>query len=210
MMKDKNKRATLIAITGGIASGKSAVSAWLEEHGSNVVYSDKIGHEVLKMPKVEETLIAKFGKDILADNKISRKKLAKLVFSKPDNLLFLNNLTHPLIREQMQKIADNCEDDILFFEIPLLYEDGLSDKFDYVINVFSTEDVKIARIKERDNLDEEAAKMRIKAQLPDYIKFERADISLLNNGSLEDLYRQLENIKDYFTKLPQKKIKRMV
>jgi dephospho-CoA kinase len=52
--------------------------------------------------------------------------------------------------------------------------------------------------------------MRIKAQLPDYIKFERADINLLNNGSLEDLYRQLENIKDYFTKLPQKKIKRMV
>ncbi len=209
-MGNKNKRATLIAITGGIASGKSAVSAWLEKHGNKVIYSDKLGHEALKMPKVEEQLITKFGEEILEDGKISRQKLAKLVFSDPDNLLFLNNLTHPLIRKKMQDIADNSDEDILFYEIPLLYENGLADKFDYVINVFSTEDVKIARIKERDGLDEEAAKLRIKAQLPDHIKLERADINLLNNGSLEELYRQLENIRDYFIKLPKKEIERLV
>ncbi len=209
-MGNKNKRATLIAITGGIASGKSAVSAWLEKHGNKVIYSDKLGHEALKMPKVEEQLITKFGEEILEDGKISRQKLAKLVFSDPDNLLFLNNLTHPLIRKKMQDIADNSDEDILFYEIPLLYENGLADKFDYVINVFSTEDVKIARIKERDGLDEEAAKLRIKAQLPDHIKLDRADINLLNNGSLEELYRQLENIRDYFIKLPKKEIERLV
>ncbi len=209
-MGNKNKRATLIAITGGIASGKSAASAWLEKHGNKVIYSDKLGHEALKMPKVEEQLITKFGEEILEDGKISRQKLAKLVFSDPDNLLFLNNLTHPLIRKKMQDIADNSDEDILFYEIPLLYENGLADKFDYVINVFSTEDVKIARIKERDGLDEEAAKLRIKAQLPDHIKLERADINLLNNGSLEELYRQLENIRDYFIKLPKKEIERLV
>ena len=209
-MGNKNKRATLIAITGGIASGKSAVSAWLEKHGNKVIYSDKLGHEALKMPKVEEQLITKFGEEILEDGKISRQKLAKLVFSNPDNLLFLNNLTHPLIRKKMQDIADNSDEDILFYEIPLLYENGLADKFDYVINVFSTEDVKIARIKERDGLDEEAAKLRIKAQLPDHIKLDRADINLLNNGSLEELYRQLENIRDYFIKLPKKEIERLV
>ena len=209
-MQNKRKRATLIAITGGIASGKSAVSLWLEKQGYHVVYSDKLGHQVLQLPEIEQKLLEKFGDEILQDGKISRAKLAELVFSDPENLLFLNQLTHPRIRQQMQELADNCSGDILFFEIPLLYENNLAERFDYVINVYCSQETQLARLKERDDLDATAALQRIKAQLPDFIKYERADINLQNNSSRKELYRQLTNIEKYLTRLPQKRVERMI
>ncbi|MFO7895445.1 MAG: dephospho-CoA kinase [Candidatus Cloacimonadales bacterium] len=208
-MQNKRKRATLIAITGGIASGKSVVSAWLEKEGYSVIYSDKLGHQVLQMPKIEQKLLQKFGKQILQDGKISRAKLAEVVFSDPDYLLFLNKLTHPEIRQKMQELADNSRAEILFFEIPLLYENNLAAKFDYVINVYCSAENKLARLKKRDDLEQAAAQKRIKSQLPDYIKYERADINLQNNSSRAELYRQLASIEKYLRRLPQKPIERM-
>jgi len=208
--KMEKNRATLIAITGGIASGKSAVSGWLENHDYCVIYSDKLGHEILQETEVVKILSEKFGEQILENGQIFRPKLGKVVFGNEDNLLFLNNLIHPLIRQKMQDFADNFSGELLFYEIPLLYENGLADKFDQVINVYCSEETKIARMKQRDGLDEDSAKTRIKSQLPDYIKKERADINLQNNGSLEELLRQLENIGKYLDKLPQKDLTRMI
>lgn len=207
---ERFKRPTMIAITGGIASGKSAVSAWLAKQGYQVVYSDQIGHAVLQERDVIEKLVNKFGSEILENGQISRINLGEKVFGNMANLTFLNSLTHPKIRAEMQKIADNSENEIIFYEIPLLYENGLADKFDQVINVFCPEKTKFARLKDHDNLDEAEAKKRIKSQLPDSIKKDRADINIDNNSTLEELYRQLEAINIYLPKLPKKDITRMV
>ncbi|MCK4957532.1 MAG: dephospho-CoA kinase [Candidatus Cloacimonetes bacterium] len=199
-------RPLLIAITGGIASGKSLVSHWFEERGFAVVYADIIGHNILEKSQVINSLYEKFGSEIIAEGKISRKKLGEFVFADAEKLRFLNNLMHPLIRAEMKAIAENSSEKYLFYEIPLLFENGLADKFDLIINVFTDKETKIARMKVRDGIDKKSAEQRIAAQMPDYLKKERADINIENNSEVENVFRQLEAMEIYLPKFKKKEI----
>ena len=203
-------RPLLVAITGGIASGKSVVSKWFEKKGQRVIYSDVLGHKVLEDEKVIALLSEKFGVEIILDGKIDRKILGKVVFGNSENLKFLNKIMHPKIRFQMKKIAENSSKKYLFYEIPLLYEDNLADKFDLVINVFSSKSTKIKRMQERDDINLEDAEKRIASQLPDYLKKEKADINIINDSDLENVFRQLEAIIKYLPKFKKKNVKEMV
>lgn len=100
----QNNRPLLIGLTGGIASGKSTVSKWFEETGRKVVYSDKLGHEVLKEKTVLNILIKKFGESIILNGKINREELGNIVFSDKNRLNTLNKILHPIIRKKCRKL----------------------------------------------------------------------------------------------------------
>ena len=202
-------RPFLIAITGGICSGKSTVSDWFAKRGFPVFFADKIGHQILEDSEIIAILRKKFGDEILKNGKIDRKKLGEKVFGNQKNLDFLNRLLHPRIRLEMQKIIDSflSKTGFLIFEIPLLFENGLEEAFDLIINVYADERTQKDRLKKRDGLSDAEAEKRISAQMSADKKKKKADVNIVNNGSIESLYLQLENLLNTFNSLKYKKIK---
>ena len=219
-MKQSN-RPFLIAVTGGIASGKTLVSKWFEEKGYKVVYADKIGHKYLDDEEVINKLTEKFGEDILENDKINREQLGQIVFGSKEKLYFLNQLLHPKIRKEMQKIIDEyeelntsskdlCQVPILIFEIPLLFENKLEKAFDLVLNISSEKSIQIRRIIKKKKISEKRAKQIIDSQMSDFEKQKLADVNIENNLSLENLYEKLENQLQIIKKMKPGNMKRLI
>ncbi len=199
-------RPLIIAITGGIASGKSTVSRWFIDHGYTVHNADKIGHNLLLDEAIISKLSEKFGSVILTNNKIDREKLGKSIFANPTRLEFLNNLMHPAIRKKMLDIIETSSQKYLFFEIPLLFEGNLQDSFDLVINVHTTLQNQISRLVHRDSFSKEEANQRISSQLSSSERVILAEINVDNNHHLSNLYLQLEKILAKLPKCPHKDV----
>ncbi len=206
----KQKRPFLIAITGSIASGKSTVSQWFADKGYEVFYADRIGHEILKNSGIISNLIDEFGNEIIKFGKIDRRRLGEIVFEDPGKLSFLNKLLHPKIRMKMQKIIDNSDSKILFFEIPLLLENGLERGLDLVVNVSVKKENQIQRLRNRDGISKEKALKKISAQMPAEEKQKKADVNIFNNNGFDELYSQLEKFRESLNDFPLKKICRMI
>jgi len=192
-MKQEN-RPFLIAITGGIASGKSTVSGWFEKQGFTVHYADKIGHELLNDVKVLKTLNELFGPEILIDGIIDREKLGNYVFSNPNSLKKLNSVLHPAIRRRMQDLIEQSKEKIIFFEIPLLFEGGLETSFDLVVNVHVSLENQIKRLIIRNKFTRLQAENRINSQLATENKIALADVNVDNNKTTLQLRNQLERL----------------
>lgn len=204
-MKQAN-RPFLIAITGGIASGKSTVSHWFEEQGFLVYYADEIGHEMLQNSELMTQLVSEFGTEILTNGLIDRAKLASFVFANPKKLKVLNSILHPAIRTRMQEIINLSTSDKLFFEIPLLFEGGLEKSFDLVINVYLNLEMQIERLVKRNHFSRTEAKKRINSQLPVEVKIEKADVNIDNNGNVNQLCNQLNNFLKILSSYPPKEV----
>ncbi len=201
------ERPLLVALTGSIASGKSLVSEWFRKRKYQVISSDKIGHEVLQDSQVKEILRDRYGNRIINAGIIDRKQLGSIIFADPREKDFLNNLTHPLILERLQKIIDTSLEEIIIFEIPLLFENNLETCFDLIITVSASVELRRGRIIERDLLSSTEAELRIGSQMEDELKVQNADISIENNSSIEDLYRQLEKVDSIIKRSNRKTVK---
>lgn len=204
MKPNKQDSPLLIAITGNIASGKTYAGNFFKKFGYKVVNSDKIGHDILKKSQIITKIEKLFGSRIIKNKKVDRKKLGKIVFNSPDKLKKLNKLIHPLIRKQLQKIIDNCQQSILFIEIPLLFENHLETAFDYVINISVDKQTQIERLKKHNNLNKTEIHKKINAQLPNSVKNEKADFILENNTSFAQFNMALKN---FIKKIPNLKKK---
>lgn len=204
------KRPFLIALTGGIASGKTTVSKWFENKDFKVYYADKIGHTFLNDKDIISKLVKRFGNNILSDNKIDRKKLGNIVFNSKEDLYFLNQLLHPKIRKETQRIIDNSIKDYLIFEIPLLFENRIEKAFDLTINISADQENQIERLKNNYGFPLKEIKQRMKAQMSDFDKQKLADINISNNSTIEELYGNLENIIPLIKKMKYKEVERLV
>lgn len=187
----------LVGLTGGIASGKSTVSAMLAERGAEVIDADHIARQVVMpgMPawcKIREH----FGPGVLfPDGSIDRQALADIVFGDPAKLALLNEITHP---EIFKRIADRLEavhdrDVIVVLDAALLIETGLAQRVDVLVVTHSPQEVQIERLTGK-GMTPEHARARIAAQLPDEQKLAKADMVIENNGSLEDLGKRVEEL----------------
>jgi dephospho-CoA kinase len=187
----------LVGLTGGIASGKSTVSAMLAERGAEIIDADHIARQVV-MPgnpawcKIRDH----FGPGVLfPDGSIDRQALADIVFGDPAKLTVLNEITHP---EIFARIADRLEahhdqDVVVVLDAALLIEAGLGDGVDVVIVTHSPREIQVERLTGK-GLGEKDASSRIAAQLEPEKRLARADIVIDNSGSLEDLGRQVDKI----------------
>lgn len=186
----------IVAVTGGIGSGKSCVTAELKRLGADVIDADKIGHLIMEpnMPAYDK-IIEKFGNDILADDLyIDRKKLGQIVFSDKGKLEALNEITHKYIYDEIKRRADQSDKEVVCVEIPLLFNEECPLDLDMIIGVLADKDIRIDRIIKRDKTTKEEAESRIKSQLPDEVIKSKSDVVLYNNGDIDDLNAQIKRL----------------
>ncbi len=185
----------LIALTGGIGSGKSRAAAILEEFGAHSISADTLAREVLERGEDGyNEVVAYFGDEILNEGQIDRKKLAEIVFNESKQLEVLESITHPLIRAKfVSQTRGLPENSVVVYEIPLLAESISRQKqldFDHVIVLESETETRVARLIER-GLSAKEAQLRIANQHSDEQRKKIATHLIYNEGSLEELTNAL-------------------
>jgi dephospho-CoA kinase len=188
----------VLGITGGIATGKTTVTAMFAELGTETISADEIAREVLAPgTEASEEAINRFGPSILSsDGSIDRRALGEIVFRDPDALQSLNAITHPHIiaalKDRIQRFRESPKGPhVLAAEIPLLVECNLIDLVDKVVVVSAEQETQIHRLTTRGLFISEALQ-RISAQVPIDEKLALADWVIRTDGSLEDTRRQVQ------------------
>lgn len=191
----------VIGLTGSIASGKSTVSNYLKRRNFLVYDADEIAKEIVNNQDVIEEIKSIFGTVVFdSNNNLDRRKMKKIVFNDEDKRKILNAIIHPRVYKYFQDVREKKSENLIFFDVPLLYESGIEKLCDKVILIVADDEKKIERIIKRDNLDVELAKKIIFSQMPDTEKKKKADIIIENNGSIEELLEQLERLCDFLWK----------
>ncbi len=178
-----------IAITGGIGSGKSTAGKIISELGFKVYDADSIYNDLIKDEKIALLLSAAIGVDLKAckDGKKSfdKEAVANKVFSDENSLKVLNKLSHELVYNEIEKICcSNIDEDILFFEIPLLFESEKDNEFDYVIVIMRNKQTRIESVMQRNNLTQKQVIDRMRNQI-DYDNLTRLKHTFIYNDSDE-------------------------
>jgi dephospho-CoA kinase len=199
-MTKQRSRYLKIGLTGGIGSGKSTVAGRFEALGARVYHADEISRRALDPGAVcYDRVVSLFGQQIVRpDGTIDRRKLGEIVFADEQKRMLLNEIIHPYVIETMfsqleQDFAGEV-DGIAVFEVPLLFESGLNARMDRNIVVSSTEENRIRRVMERDHLPREHVLSRMYAQMPEEEKRLLADYILDNDGTVEDLFSQADEL----------------
>jgi dephospho-CoA kinase len=188
----------VLGLTGGIGSGKSMVASMFAQLGADVIDADQLARDVVEpgQPALVEIATA-FGRDVLlADGRLDRGKLGRIIFADPVARGKLNAITHPRIRERIDAeiAARGSRPGVLVVDIPLLYENDRTRTVETVIVVWVDSKTQLRRLNERNGLTEEEARQRIAAQMPLDEKRARADVVIDNSGSRENTRRQVEAI----------------
>ena len=172
-----------IAITGGIGCGKSTLMKLLKEQFSHIPQfsMDSLAHEALATPEVQQYCLEQF-------QSTNRKDIGIIIFDPKHkfDMAFLEFKIYPIIFEKLQLIFQ--QNDKCFIEVPLLYEKGFQNFFDKTIVVSSPEDIRIERIKKRDNRSEEQIQQIFKKQLPQHIKEQLADFLFINDNQSNNFF----------------------
>jgi dephospho-CoA kinase len=185
----------IVALTGGIGSGKSTVGAIFADLGALVIDSDKLARDVLA-PGTDgfNQVVETFGEEIIKDGEVNRTALGAKVFSDPTARLKLEAITHPLIRKAFADfIQESPKDSIVINQIPLLVESKYDYKFDAVINVSSDISNRSARLLQR-GLTQAEIEQRFSAQASDAQREEISDFIIHNNGDLSALRFEVERV----------------
>jgi dephospho-CoA kinase len=190
----------LVGLTGGIASGKSSVSAMLAERGAEIVDADLIARQVV-MPgeRAWQKILDHFGRGVLTeDGQVDRKKLADLVFADQAKLTLLNEITHPDIFARVAERLEHNRDRevVVVLDAALLIETGLADRVDVVVVVDAGDEEEQVRRLTAKGVDERDARARMAAQLPAEARLARADLVIRNDGTFEELTARVDEVWD--------------
>ena len=190
----------IVGLTGGAATGKTAVSQVLREEGAYIIDADQIARELVQPYKPAwNEIIRAFGKEILQEDKsIHRKELADKVFADPKQRKVLNRILHPRIKEEIarraREIGRKDPDAIVVIDAPLLVELGMHHTVDQLVVVTSTQTQQIERLKKRDGRSTEEALGLLSSQMPVKEKEELADFVVRNEGSLEETKKRAKEV----------------
>ncbi len=185
----------IVALTGGIGSGKSTVGELFQQLGAVVVDSDQLAREVVERGSSGfEQIVTLFGDEILKNGEINRSLLAEIIFKDPAKRKNLEQITHPLIRKAFADIVAKSGDQMIVInQIPLLVESKYEYNFDHVIAVSTSEDKRIARLLAK-GYTQEQIQNRMKSQVSDVDREKIADSIIQNNESEKELLPQVEKI----------------
>lgn len=181
----------LIGLTGGIGSGKSSVSRVLARSGAVIIDADGITHDLERRGQpVWSKIIGTFGYSVLmADGELDRKKLGHRIFSTATERERLNRIVHPQVRQEITQAIDQAREmgvKVAVLDAPLLIEGGLYRNVDQVWLVYAEPEQQVKRIVARDQVGEDTAWRRIRAQMPLSDKVAYADVVIDNRGRFQD------------------------
>ena len=185
----------VVALTGGIGSGKSTVGQIFAQLGATVIDSDQLARDVIERGSIGfNEVVAKFGDEILKNGDIDRQILASLIFKDPAKRSELEQITHPLIRKAFAKVVSSAlPDSIVINQIPLLVESNHDYRFDHIITVSASETIRSERLIKR-GLTNEQIKQRMQAQATDQMREDIADSVVVNEKSEQEITDQVEKI----------------
>lgn len=191
-----------VALTGGIATGKSTIGEMFAKRGAHVIQADRIAHELMSPGhEVYEKVVAHFGREILnPDGSINRPRLASAAF--PDKILDLNELVHPAVLDYqdrwMEAIGTRDPNAVAIVEAALIFEANGEKRFNKVIVVRTPFETKVARFAQKMKLPHAEARMevmrRMNAQISEEEKVRRADYVIDNTGMLDQAELQVEKV----------------
>jgi dephospho-CoA kinase len=189
----------LVGLTGGIASGKSTVAEIIKRQGAAIINADVLAREVVEPDRQAWTeIVNTFGTAVLQpDRALDRQKLRAIIFDDPDARKKLESIIHPQVRALAeQRIREHAAAGyaVIVYEVPLLFEGNLQEWLRPVILVACDVDTQRNRLQSRDNLSAAQAQKHIDAQMSLEAKRRLADYVIENNGSLEDLERQVQAV----------------
>lgn len=190
----------LVALTGGIASGKSTVARRLAEHGAVIVDADQVARDVVAPGEPALARIAEeFGPGVIAaDGSLDRPALGAIVFRDPEGRQKLNAITHPAVlarsRELFAAAAVADPDAIVVYDIPLLVEAGRHDEFDLVVVVRAATETRIARMVDLRGMTREEALHRLNSQATDAERAAIADVVIDADGTVEETLAQADQL----------------
>ncbi len=185
----------LVALTGGIGSGKSLAAQFFASCGAQILDFDQLARDVIERgTEGFDEILVRFGDDVLREGNLDRAKLAEIVFSDDIARKDLEAITHPKIRAAFDEVvAGLAPEAILVSQIPLLAESDYPYPIDFVVTVSASEDTRRARLINRGMKDYQVTQ-RMQAQATDAQRAAVADAILVNDGSEDDLLRQVENL----------------
>ena len=190
----------IIGLTGGIGSGKTAVSDLFKELGITIVDADLASRVVVQKGREELNKISEhFGRDILNSNgELDRAQLRDIIFNSEEEKLWLESLLHPAIASQIQKELDSSNSPYTVLVSPLLLETNQRNFCNKVLVVDVPEEIQIQRTAERDNVSEEQIKSIISSQIDRDSRLEQADEVIVNDGSIQDLENKVQELHEKF------------
>lgn len=195
----------VIGLTGSIASGKSTVSAYLVDKGYQVIDADQLVRNLqAKGGKLYQALLDWIGEEILLENgELNRPLLGEFIFSSEENLKKSAQLQNPIIQQELANQLQHMmsEYDLVFMDIPLLFEQGYEGWCDEVWLIWVDEETQIKRLVKRNGYSEDIARLRMSKQMSLTEKKGRADQLIDNRGSLEETFQQLDELlgnRNYF------------
>jgi dephospho-CoA kinase len=185
----------LVALTGGIGSGKSLAAEYFSACGAEVLDFDQLARDVVERGSEGfDEILLRFGDEVLREGNLDRARLAEIIFSDDIARKDLEAITHPKIRASFDQIVSELDPEaILVSQIPLLAESEHKYPFDFVVTVSATEDTRRARLIKRGMKDYQVTQ-RMQAQATDLQRAAIADAILINEGSEDELLRQVENL----------------
>ncbi len=186
----------IIALTGGIGSGKSTVSRMFEAQGVTVIDADVISHELTRPGSpVLDKIRAVFGDTVITtEGDLNRAALRERVFARPELRKRLEGILHPLVRREMLRRASALKTPYCVFSIPLLIESNMTDLVDRVLVVDTDSSIRIRRVEERSGLDEITIRRIMSAQVSDEVRRSRADDIIENDDDLDHVEKQVAEL----------------
>jgi dephospho-CoA kinase len=189
----------IVGLTGSVGTGKSTVTNFFRELGAYIVDWDELARDVIRPHlRAWEKIVEYFGKDFLnEDLTVNRQKLAEMVFSDKEKVAKLNQIVHPEVFKEDERITNEIKnldpDSLVIKDIPLLFELTRPIFVDKIVVVSASEQTQLRRLEEK-GMSREDARSRIKSQLPLEEKIKSADFVINNDGPLEETKKQVEEI----------------
>ena len=184
-----------IALTGSIATGKSSTVKLLKDAGFHIIDADQIAHQILE--EQHQSIADMFGETLVSEGKVDRKALGAIVFSDSNKRKALESLLHPLIYKEIERLS--VEQDKLgkpyFIDIPLFFEGGRY-PIEKSLVIYTTEEQQLERLMHRESYTKEEALKRIQTQIPVEKKRELATYVIDNSGTLTQLEKECERVKE--------------
>ena len=190
----------LVGLTGGIATGKSTVSAILRRLGSEIIDADHLARDVVEPGQPAWTeIVAEFGQDVVtAGGALDRKKLGAIVFANPERRRRLEAITHPAIRERflarLDELAERGFTGIVVFDAAVMIESGNYKNMDRLVVVVTDEATQMARLRGRDGTDDAEGRRKIASQMPLAEKAKLADYVIDNSGDRDATAEQVPRV----------------